>query len=156
MPLFSEMIWLLGYVLIKKIHVEMSKNDDALLMHFWNYIIWMHFWFSFIGFWCTFDVVSKVHQKCIMFLSISAKFWRKISKTLKNMIQKCIKSASKVHHCFPLKLKKILDNDQHRLIDFFAIQCGDRQDPQWLSPCHCQRLSNFTQEACNWLKFTAN
>ena len=61
---------------------------DALLMRFWNYII-LHFWFSFKGFWCTFDVVSKVHHQCIKSASC---FWafqhvfRKICKTLKNMM----------------------------------------------------------------------
>ena len=46
-------------------YVEMYKKYDALLMQFWNYIILMHFWCSFKGFWCTFDAVSKLHQNCI-------------------------------------------------------------------------------------------
>ena len=118
----------------------MSKNDDALLMHFWNYIIWMHFWFSFIGVWCTFDVVSKAHHQCRMFFEHFSKIFKKNLQNSENMMhfwcafdallklhQKCtknlwnytesaskwcsFKSASKVHHCFPLKFQKILDTN---------------------------------------------
>ena len=67
---------------------EILKENNDVLLHFWNYIILMHFRCSFIGFWCTFDVVSKVHQKCIKSASCFSEFCRFF---LKNLL-KCSKN----------------------------------------------------------------
>ena len=113
----------LGMYSLKKIHVEMSKNDDALLMHFWNYIIWMHFWFSFIGFWCSFKSASKVHHVFEHFSKILKKNQQNSEKHDSKVHQKCIKSTS----LFSFKIKKNL-RQWPTPLDwfFFAIQCGDR------------------------------
>ena len=86
--------------------VEMSKNSDAHLMQFWNYIILVHFWCSFKGFWCTFDVVSKLHQNCFKsascFLRIFSIFLEKC-RNVKNIwctFDVVSKTTSKVHHVF--------------------------------------------------------
>ena len=70
--------------------LKIEKNHDALLMHFW----------------CTFDALLKVHQKCIKFDALSMKvhqkcirFWKCI-KSASKVHQKCIKSASWIHQIF--------------------------------------------------------
>ena len=57
-------------------------------------------------FWCTFDALLKVHQKCIKFDALSMKvhqkcirFWKCI-KSASKVHQKCIKSASWIHQIF--------------------------------------------------------
>ena len=61
---------------------------DAVLMQFWNYIILMHFWCSFKGFWCTFDVVSKLHQNCIKSASCFLRIFSKILGRICRNVQK--------------------------------------------------------------------
>ena len=70
--------------------LKIEKKHDALLMHFW----------------CTFDALLKVHQKCIKFDALSMKvhqkcirFWKCI-KSASKVHQKCIKSASWIHQIF--------------------------------------------------------
>ena len=74
--------WMAWCCLYLRFFEILKENNDVLLMHFWNYIILMHFRCSFIGFWCTFDVVSKVHQKRIKSASCFSEFCRFFFKNL--------------------------------------------------------------------------
>ena len=74
--------WMAWCCLYLRFFEILKENNDVLLMHFWNYIILMHFRCSFIGFWCTFDVVSKVHQKRIKSASCFSEFCRFFLKIL--------------------------------------------------------------------------
>ena len=73
-----------------QILLKILKKHDAVLMQFWNYIILMHFWCSIKGFWCTFDVVSKLNH-----IKSASKPFETTSKVHQNDVvskldQKCI------------------------------------------------------------------
>ena len=103
--------WMAWCCLYLRFFEILKENNDVLLMHFWNYIILMHFRCSFIGFWCTLDVVSKVHQKCIMFFRVLQIFLQKFAEMLKKhyallMHWWCaFETTSKVHQN-PMKLNQ--------------------------------------------------
>jgi hypothetical protein len=106
------MPWVDGMMLfVSKIFEILKENNDVLLMHFWDYIILIHFRCSFIGFWCTFDVVSKVHQKCIMFFRVLQIFLENFAEMLRKhyallMHWWCaFETTSKVHQN-PMKLNQ--------------------------------------------------